>query len=66
MNTKLRVAAGEGGWSVLGSGPFVDGAGSDAIVHRYDSDGPCEGEEDTLFADGFDGVTQAIADARNP
>ena len=54
MNTKLRVASGPGGWSMLGAGPFL-AAGNDASVHRYDDDGACEGGSDVLFTDGFDG-----------
>lgn len=54
MNTKLRVASGPGGWSMLGAGPFL-AAGNDASVHRYDDDGECGDGSDLLFADGFDG-----------
>ena len=51
MNTKLRIASGAGGWSMLGAGPFL-AAGNDASVHRYDDDGPCD--VDAIFLDGFD------------
>lgn len=56
MGTKLRVASGPEGWSVLGGGPWVTGSGNDALVHRYDDDGKCEGADDRLFVDGFDGA----------
>ena len=56
MSTKLRVTSGPEGWSVLGAGPWVTGFGNDALVHRYDDDGECEGADDRLFVDGFDGA----------
>ena len=54
MSTKLRVASGAGGWSVLGGGTFLE-AGNDASVHRYDDDGACADADDSVFADGLDG-----------
>jgi hypothetical protein len=56
INTKLRVAASVGGWTVFGATTFVEGSGNDAVVHRYDGDGTCDGDDDTLFVDGFDGA----------
>lgn len=55
INTKPRVAASAGGWTVLGATTFIEGGGNDAVVHRYDGDGDCKGADDTLFVDGFDG-----------
>lgn len=56
LNSMLSVTAGPGGWSVLGADAFVAATGSEAIVHRYDDTGACEGT-DPLFADGFDGAS---------
>ena len=57
MNTKVRVASGLGGWSMLGAGPFLT-AGNDASVHRYDDDGACD--VDAIFQDGFDAVITTL------
>lgn len=55
INTKPRVAAGAGGWTLLGATVFAEGSGNDAVVHRYDGEGACVGD-DAIFADGFDGA----------
>lgn len=52
--SKLRVSSGTGGWSVLGGTAFVQGAGNDLVVQRFDADGACAGDGDRIFADGFD------------
>ena len=56
MQAKPRVAAGGDGWTVVGATPYMAGTGNDVVVRRYDRDGACTGEEDTLFVDGFDGA----------
>jgi len=59
------AAAGDGdGWLTLGTGEWIDGIGSDALVARYDADGPCNRGE-TIFANGFD-ATPADAPQRAP
>lgn len=55
IDTKLRVAASAGGWTVFGATTFIAGSGNDAVVQRYDGIGACDGDDDTLFVDGFDG-----------
>jgi hypothetical protein len=51
----LQTGASATGWSVLGSTEYVDGVGNDAVLYRYDADGPCT-LSDQVFANGFDGV----------
>lgn len=53
MSTKLRVASGPGGWSVLGADAFSSASGSEASVQRYEDSAACKGS-DSLFADGFE------------
>jgi outer membrane protein assembly factor BamB len=47
----IELAASTSGWSVLGTAPSV--AGADAVMSRYDADGPCT-LNDRIFESGFD------------
>jgi len=52
MFSGIAATAGAEGWSVLGSSAYVPNVGNDAVVRRYDADGPCD-RADAIFADGF-------------
>ena len=56
MFSRIAATAGAEGWSVLGASAFVPNVGNDAVVRRYDANGPCDGA-DAIFADGFEAAT---------
>jgi hypothetical protein len=51
--SSVAATAGAEGWTVLGTSEYVQGVGNDAVVRRYDANGPCDGA-DAIFIDGFD------------
>ena len=53
MFSNVAAAAGPHGWTVLGTSEYVQGVGNDAVVRRYDANGPCDGA-DAIFTDGFE------------
>ncbi|HEY0229981.1 MAG TPA: hypothetical protein VGC55_01915, partial [Dokdonella sp.] len=53
MFSSIAATAGAEGWTVLGTSAFVANVGNDAVVRRYDADGPCDGA-DAIFANGFE------------
>jgi len=53
MFSNVAAAAGTQGWTVLGTSEYAQGVGNDAVVRRYDANGPCDGA-DAIFIDGFD------------
>lgn len=56
MSTRVKAAATDGAWTVLGVGPSVAGVGNEVLVRRYDANGACSGDADRIFGNGFDGA----------